>query len=207
MRRIVLLLVLLSLAEWVAAPARAEIIDRVAAVVGRGVITQSEVEREAQLETFFGAAAPDPAQVLERLIRQRLIFQEIEQTASAEVTPNEIQEWIAETRPAGVDPARHRLGSQDLAEYARRQIQVEKFIDLRFRSGLTASDQEVQAYYQERLIPEFQKQGVQPIPPLDSVRDRVARAVQEERVSRLVAEWMTELRQRTRVRIPEREKP
>jgi hypothetical protein len=131
----------------------------------------------------------------------------MEQTATPEVTPSEIQEWLAETRPAGADPARHGLRSQDLEGYARRQIQVEKFLDLRFRSGLTASDQEVEAYYRQQLLPELKKRGVDPLPSLDSVRDRVARAVQEERVNRLVEEWMTELRQRTRVRKPEAEAP
>jgi parvulin-like peptidyl-prolyl isomerase len=197
----------LAVAALLSPAVPSEIIDRVAAVVGRGVVTQSEVEREARLEIFFGAAAPDPAQVLERLIRQRLIFQEMEQTAAPEVTPSEIQEWITETRPAGADPVRHGLSSRDLEGYARRQIQVEKFLNLRFRSGLTASDQEVEAYYQQQLLPELKKRGVDPLPPLDSVRDRVARAVQEERVSRLVEEWMTELRQRTRVRKPELEAP
>lgn len=185
----------------------AEIIDRVAAVVGRQIITQSEVERETRLETFFGSASPDPKQILNRLIRQRLVFQEMEQTAPPELSDEEVDEWLATARPAGSDPARQNLKEEDLADYGRRQLQLEKFLDLRFKTGLQVSAQEIESYYKNRLRPEMERRGVQPIPPLEGVRDRVEQAVLEERVNQLVEEWMSELRQRTGVRIPSQDRP
>ena len=190
-----------------AAAGRAEIIDRVAAVVGRQVITQSEVDRETRLERFFGAASPDPKQVLQRLIRQRLVFQELEQTALPELTGEELDEWLATARPAGADPARHGLKPPDPIEYGRRQLQIEKFLDLRFKTGFQVSEQEIETYYKTRLRPEMERRGVQPIPALEAVRDRVEKAVTEERVNQLMEEWMNELRQRTKVRLADQAPP
>jgi hypothetical protein len=188
-----------------AAAGGAEIIDRIAAVVGREVVTRSEVRREAALESYFGASQPDPAQVLDRLVRQRLIFQEMEQTALPEVSEAEQKQWLAAMKPAGRDPARFGLHPQDLLDYARRQLLVEKFIELRFKTGLQASSQDVEAYYKTKLRPELEKKGVE-VPPLDAVRDRVEQAVLEERVTALVEEWMGEMRTRAGVRFPEKEK-
>jgi hypothetical protein len=190
-----------------AAAAPAEIIDRVAAIVGRQVITQSEVEREVRLETFFGAPSPDRKQVLERLIRQRLVFQELEQTALPDLTPQELDQWLATAKPAGADPARYNLKPSDLAEYGRRQLQLERFLDLRFKIGFQVSEQEIETYYKTRLRPEMERRGVQPIPALEAVRDSVEKAVTEERVNQLMEEWMNELRQRTRVRLAEQPQP
>jgi len=93
----------------------AEIIDRVVAVVGREVVLQSDLDREGRLEAFFGAATPVPAQVLERLLRQRLLFQEMEQTAPPEVSPEQARKWIEQMRPAGKDPSRQGLREADRA--------------------------------------------------------------------------------------------
>jgi hypothetical protein len=190
-----------------AAAVHAEIIDRVAAVVGRQVITQSEVDRETRLEKFFGAPSPDPKQVLERLIRQRLVFQELEQTALPELTPEELDQWLAAAKPAGADPAPHNLKPSDLAEYGRRQLQLEKFLDLRFKTGFQVSEEEIGAYYKNRLLPEMERRGVKPLPALEAVRDRVEKAVTEERVNQLMEEWMNELRQRTQVRLADQAPP
>ncbi len=197
----------LTVAVLLAATLPAEIIDRVAAVVGRQVITQSEVEREVRLERFFGAPSPNPQQVLQRLIRQRLVFQEMEQTALPELTPEEVDQWLSTARPPQADPARHGLQPPDLAEYGRRQLQLEKFLDLRFKAGVQVSEQEVEAYYKTRLRPEMERRGVQPLPALEAVRDRVEKAVTEERVNQLMEEWMNELRQRARVRLADQAPP
>ncbi len=165
------------------------------------------MNREVRLEKFFGAPSPDPQQVLQRLIRQRLVFQELEQTALPEITSQELDQWLASAQPARPDPTPHNLKPADLAEYGRRQLQLEKFLDLRFKTGFQVSEQEIEAYYQTRLRPEMERRGVQPIPALEAVRDRVEKAVTEERVNQLMEEWMNELRQRTRVRLADQAQP
>jgi hypothetical protein len=184
-----------------------EIIDQVAAIVGRQVITESEVERETRLEAFFGGKTPQRAEVLDRLIRQRLVFQEMEEIALPETGDEEIQEWLAEMRPPGADPSKAGLRPADLQDYARRQLEIDKFIDLRFRAGVQADDKDVEAYSKERLRPELERQGVRDIPPLEKVRTRVERAVLEERVNKMLDDWIAEMRQRVRVRIPQRGEP
>ena len=45
-------IILLLIAPWQGSPAAAEIIDKVVAVVGKGVITASEVEEQLRLGSF-----------------------------------------------------------------------------------------------------------------------------------------------------------
>ena len=185
---------------------RAEIIDGVVAVVGREVVLQSDLDREGRLEAFFGAATPVPAQVLERLLRQRLLFQEMEQTAPPEVSPAQARKWIEQMRPADKDPSRQGLREADLVEYAGRQLQVERFVDQRFKTDLQVTPQEIDEYYQKRLRPELERQGVVDIPPLEKIQARVEQAAREEKANQALDEWLAESRQRS-VRILEKEKP
>jgi len=190
-----------------ASAVRGEIIDRVAAIVGRDVITQSDAEREARLEAYFGRGRAAAKEVLERLIEQRLVFQEMELTSAPEVTDGEVKQWFAEMKGGGSHAAGNGLVEADLAEYARRQIQVEKLIDLRFRTGQQVSEEELKKYYQERVRPAMQREGVKEIPPLEAVRDKVEKAALEGKVTQAVDEWLRELRRRTRVKIVEAEEP
>src|SRR5436309_13062632 len=82
---------------------RAEIIDRVAVVVGNRVITESEILREIRLTAFLNGAALDFSaasrrRTAERLVEQRLIRNEIESSRFPEPAPDAVQQTWQDVR-------------------------------------------------------------------------------------------------------------
>ena len=117
------------------------------------------------------------------------------------------QQWFAQTRPKDADPGRWSLKEQDLMEYAGRQVRIEGFVDIRFRPGLQVTAEDVGEYYEKVFLPELKRRGIAETPPLEAVRSRLEQVLIEERVSRLLDDWLADLRSRTRVTIMEVEKP
>ncbi|MBI3665993.1 MAG: hypothetical protein HY236_07175 [Acidobacteria bacterium] len=208
------LLISLILGAW---PVRGEIIDRVAAVVGRLPITRSEVQKEARLEAFFShrpapsarlsAADADSRAVLERLIRQRLIRYEMEQTQFPSADDAQVEKWLREQGVTLAAAPDYGLTEQDLADYGRRQIDILRFVDLRFKSGVEIPAQQVDAYYEHTLLPELARRAVAERPPLDQVRGQIKQILVEEQTNELLDNWLAELRTHMLVRVMEIEQP
>jgi len=198
-----------------AVPAPSEIIDRLVAVVGRQVITQSDVEQEARLEAFFRRQpapalrvdSPETQALRDRLIRQHLVEQEMEQSTFPPPEAGRLREWLEKMRPAGADPAPWNLAETDLEDYARRQIDVERFIDQRFKPGLQIPEGEIGDYYEKVLLPELERRGIREKPPLAEARGQIEAMLIEERVNQLLDHWLEEARLRTGVRLLEAPRP
>ena len=85
--------------EWRAAPVKAEIIDRVLAVVGGVVITQSDVTAAAELGLVTVGASEDPiGVVLAQLISRQLVLTEVERYAPPEPTADAIERRLDAVR-------------------------------------------------------------------------------------------------------------
>lgn len=196
-----------------AAPAGAEIIDGVAAVVGRRVITFSDIRRQVRVEAFFGrrpapetAARLDPETrpALERLIEWRLIRQEMDAIDFPSASDEDAGKWLAEKLDAPGDPAAHGLTRQDLVEFARRQLDFEQFVELRFKAAAQVSPPQVEAYYERILLPDLKRKSVEP-PALEELRRSIENTLREERANQLLDEWLIEQRTHVRIRILEAE--
>src|ERR1700757_886212 len=92
---------------------RAEIIDRIAVVVGNSVITESEILREIRLTAFLNGEPLDFSPITkrktaERLVEQRLIGNEI--TASLYGLPSEsaAQEMLKQIKDRFPNPAAYQ---------------------------------------------------------------------------------------------------
>jgi hypothetical protein len=137
---------------------RADIIDRVVAVVGNQAVTWSEVEREARLEAYCNGQPPPAAPsgrspeyraLLERVIEQRLIQREMDQTKFPPADDAQAKKRLQQLRPAGADAAKYGLREQDLLEYARRIENVDRFLALRFQGTRQAADSELDAWLKD----------------------------------------------------------
>src|SRR5262249_6222723 len=76
---------------------RAEIIDRVAVVVGNGVITESEILREVRLTAFLNGAPVDfsaasKRKTAERLVEQRLIRNDMDSSLYPLPNPEDVDQ-------------------------------------------------------------------------------------------------------------------
>ena len=212
-------IILLLAAPWPVSPAAAEIIDKVAAVVGKGVVTASEVEEQLRLEALFNRDPIDLSKekrrdALARLIDRRLVEQEIAAKNFSPATVDDVaQEWAALERRAARNGAAfkrelksHGLTKEDVEQFLVRQANVERFVDFRFKTGLDVSAQAVEAYYKESFLPEIGRLQAE-APALEEVRDKITAVLMEERAESMLDVWLKETRARTRVVIMEDSPP
>ncbi|MCC6536734.1 MAG: hypothetical protein IT162_04240 [Bryobacterales bacterium] len=193
---------------WLAVAALAapgEVLDCVVATVGRQAITRSAVDEQLRIAAFLnGEAAPDTSveakrRTLERLIDVALIRREME--ISRYVAP------AASAAPKLTYDAK-QLAARGLDEAAVKrhlelQAQTLSFVELRFRPGSSVTDGEMELYYREKYLPDWQRAnaGKTASPPeLDDVRDRIEAVLLEQRIDQAMEAWLQEARRQVRVR-------
>jgi hypothetical protein len=205
---------------WVAATVangRQQTVDLIVALVNGDVITRSDLLWNVALDP----ASPSPAgrvstdvlrQTLEVVIDQRLVLQEASRLPSDEVTQKEIEDYKAalikrfsSPQMAGAAESVFSqriqsvgLTSDRLNELIAQRILIERFVEFRFKSFVFVSEQEVQKYYDERLVPEMRSRGVVP-PPLKDVRDQIVPILRREKVNDEIDRWLPDARRRAEI--------
>ncbi|MEK6397098.1 MAG: peptidylprolyl isomerase, partial [Terriglobus sp.] len=96
----------------------------------------------------------------------------------------------------------------ELRARLKQRAQVLHFIETRFRAGIRITDEQIDQYYNNTLLPQYAKQKAT-APPLDSIRDRVEEILLQEQVSSLLDAWLKTLRDSGHVRMmqPNQEAP
>ena len=160
---------LLLLLLWIA-PARAEIVDRIVAVVNEEIITLSELD-EACLPLFrkYLAGVRDPLeeseivrkirrQVLERLIEEKLIAQEVKKY-HIEVGEEEVDQFIQNVKAqiGGEEALQEYLKAQglSLSEYRKRvkeQLKKLKLVQGSLRARIVITEEDLKRYYQKHYL-------------------------------------------------------
>lgn len=193
----------------VSAPGRGQTVDRVVASVGNTAITSSDVENEFRLELFLegkpvGDANPDRAtlnQVRDRLI-DRVLLDEEARASEIKVSPDDpaVDRRLEEVRKKFPNLTAYENGLKALAmtEAGLRpdlaeQHTILQLIDQRLRPEATVEASEIEAYYQNTLVPELARQR-QPVPPLAEVRDRIREILVQQKISGLLEDWLKRLR-------------
>jgi hypothetical protein len=72
-------------------------------------------------------------------------------------------------------------------------MEVLAFIELRFRMGLKVSPDEIAAYYNKTLLPQYAALHATPA-PLSAVSDRIQQVLLEQKVTSLLDDWLESLR-------------
>ena len=210
--RTLLLLYLLVL------PARAEIVDRLVAVIGSRVITWSDVLAEANYQAFLQAQEPPGPDalaqketrepILARLLDQRLLEQELNVFPFPPVDEDEMQRRVAEVRQRFPSPeayrqalARYGFTATDLLERLKRETHLMAFVERRLRPQVRLDSAETERYYQEILVPELRGKGQTAIPPLAEVREQIEEVLAEQQMNRRLEQWLRDLRARLGVKI------
>jgi len=190
-----------------AAPAAAEIVDRIVAVVDREAITLSEAERARKLHLLrAGSEAPPLVDAVERLIELRLVLREVERYPAQAVAPEEIAAAVASVRAAFDSQSSFEMAlteaemtEAELGAQLRSQIAVTHYLERRFRLLIQVSDEEIHLYYREELTPELGRTGEAP-PALESVSPAIRRILEERDFNSQIATWIEQLKARANVR-------
>lgn len=196
------------------------VLDRVVAVVNNRAILASEVEDEIRLSVLEPGRPEStvltPQRALGQLISRVLIEQQIRQEDERAAGPpqSEVDARLAELRkelPACVRQncasdagwqtflAGHRLTPQRVEAYLRYRLEILRFIELRFRQGIRISQQEIDTYYRDILLPQYAA-GEKP-PALDAVAPRIEEILLQQQVNAMFDDWLNSLRKQGQVEV------
>jgi hypothetical protein len=139
---------------------------------------------------------------LDIMIDQRLIGQEASKIPGAEVTPEELDKKRTDliARFPSEAAFRERVQSVGLTperidELLREMILIEKFIEFRFQAFVFVSEQEIERYYSDELVPRIRREGQVP-PPVDQVREMIRENLRAGKVNDEIDRYLTAARQR-----------
>lgn len=201
-------------------PSSPVVLDRVVAVVNNQAILSSDVEDEMRLsvlEPRVVARGRETRQdALQRLISRALIEQQMrEQDLQATAPTNEqiaaritaIRKEVPECIRADCASdagwkaflASHGLTQKRVEEYTRNRLAILRFIEVRFRQGISISRSEIDAYYRDTLLPEYPKGRT--APPLEQIEPRIQEILLQQHVNLLFSDWLSDLRKQGDVEI------
>jgi peptidyl-prolyl cis-trans isomerase SurA len=203
-----------------ASSAQPVVLDRVEAIIDGDVLLQSDVEEEMRF-AVLEALQVLPGQntqlrAVRRLITRTLILQQMKAqqqpvTASdAQVTQglSDLRKLLPACGPyhCVTDDGWHtflqanRLTVQEVSERWSQRLAILHFIDLRFRTGIRISKEQIDDYYQKTLLPALAKAGQKP-PPLDAIAPKIQEVLLQQEVSGLLQDWLKSLRDEGSVQI------
>jgi peptidyl-prolyl cis-trans isomerase SurA len=194
------------------------VLDRVVAVVNRQVILLSDLDDEIRLSILEPDRGGEltPQQALEQLISRTLIEQQIREQdfQSVDPTQQEVDARVAQLRKQlpvcvrencasaeGWDKflAANGLTQSRVESYLRYRMEILNFIEQRFRQGIQISQQQIETYYHDTLLPQYP--AGETAPPLDQVSSRIQEILLEQQVNILFDNWLTNLRQQGDVQV------
>lgn len=215
------LLVLLTIATLSQAQSAspATELDRVVAVVNNQAILASDLDFEMHVFKLLPIGSRrdlTPASSLERLTTRALIEQQILQQDphGMDVSPKDLNDsldelrqnlpackqrdcsteagWAAYLATLGLTPDR-------VADYWAHRMAVLRFIEMRFRSGIRITPEEIAAYYKDSLVPKYAKP--EDAPPLEKISPRIQEILLQQRVNLLLNDWLKSLQDQGQVEI------
>lgn len=194
-----------------------QVIDRIVVVVNNQVITQNEWDQQERYEALDQAKPPGNVQhsqeALDRLIDRTLLLQQMAELNFRPPSPELVQQQMDDVKkqfhaaqtatPAAWTQTLHSYGltDEDFKQIATDQANVTRFIDVRFRANTRITPFEIETYYKDSFVPEFQKASVQkPPPPLKDVQDRIQQILLEQRVTEGLSSFIQSLRNQAVIR-------
>jgi hypothetical protein len=183
--------------------AGAEIIDRVLAIVGGGVIMQSDVTMAFELGLVTVGKTDDPiAAVLSQLIDRYVILAEVDRYAPPEPPAEQIDRAAEQVRASfataqAYDAALARSGVDQarLRQTLRDQLRIRTYLDQRFTVP-PPTDDEMAVYYRDHPG-DFTRGGQ--VVPVDAARAEIAAVLVAARRKTLIDDWVSGLRRRADV--------
>jgi peptidyl-prolyl cis-trans isomerase SurA len=175
-----------------------QVVDAIAARIGKDIILESEVKDLQAFQVLVGGKALSREQVIRELVDQWIINQEatnasLPQPAADRVNASFLKladqfssegEFRTKVREAGLTEGQVR---SELA----KQLYFNSLLRFRFRPTVVVEDDQIQAYYQSTLKPQLEK-NQQPVPPLADVSSEIRSLLVEREIDRLAQQWLDE---------------
>jgi peptidyl-prolyl cis-trans isomerase SurA len=193
-------------------------LDRVVAIVNGDLILESDVDAERRFAAFQPFSEPKPVSdddLVNRLIDRTLILQQMVLQPGPRITDSEVDAELAVLRKSipkcAAEHCETDAGWQkfvadrgftmdELRDRWRQRMEVLRFIEQRFRMGIRISQAEIDAYYKTTMLPVYAKENAQ-APAEATIADRIQEILLQQRVDKLLDDWLTSLRAEGGVRI------
>jgi peptidyl-prolyl cis-trans isomerase SurA len=200
------------------APVAGVVLDRVVAVVNGDVILESDLDEERRFEEvqpFRSVQDSTRAKIIERLVDRELILQQAELEPEDQISDQDLDLQIAKVRTEITACKQYHCDTDEgwakfLSDHGftvgefrsrwRQRMQLLKFIEVRFRNGISISDDEIKTYYEKTMLPEYARRKATP-PPLDTIRRRIEEVLLQQQVGALLDDWLKSLRAEGSVQI------
>ena len=182
---------------------RAQIIDRILAVVDSAIILQSDVQLAMRFGLVPSAGGPDPTSaVLDRLIDRQLILAEVARYAPPDPAEAEIDRHIADirARAGGEFDAvllAGGIGVDQLRRDVRDDLRIDAYLQQRF-GAIQPTEDEILQYYRDHTA-SFSQNGV--VRSFDDAHDVARAALIADRRGATIRDWLSGLRRRANVNV------
>jgi hypothetical protein len=169
-----------------AIPARAEVIERILAVVDGRPVLLSEVRLLEALRGLPREAA------LEELIDERLMFREAARLSPTALSAEDEERAFESLRPraAALLPG----AEADLRRLAHRQAAILRYVDFRFRPQVRVTEDAVRAAYEAELA------GRAGAPTLEAAGPALRARLEARALDEKIEAWIKELRAAAEIR-------
>ncbi len=164
---------------------RAEVIERILAVVDGRPVTLSEVRLLARVR------GEDEKAALKALIDERLMFREASRLSQAAVTREDEERALADLR--GKLGSAEQEPEDELRRLARRELTILKYIEFRFRPQVRVDDETVMREYATR-------HGETAEAPLSPVAEALRSELFERELTAKIEAWIQVLRSEAEIR-------
>ncbi|HMF58504.1 MAG TPA: SurA N-terminal domain-containing protein [Pyrinomonadaceae bacterium] len=190
-----------------AATASGRVVDRMVATVNGELITYSDLLWQLALQP--GNPLDNPSsealtRALNLLIGQTLIAQEAEKIPTISPSDDEVNRALADLirqfpSRAEFEERMQRVGltAEELRDIIRRRVEIEKYLDFRFRSFVVVTDRETSDYYSHVYVPRFRQRAPGRIlPTLAEARAEIERTLTEGKIETAMNEFLDTARDR-----------
>jgi len=190
--------------------ALAEIIDRVSVVVGNRIIKQSDIDRDIRVVSFLNQTPPDFSarsrkEAASRLIDQLLIRQDIQSNRGAPAALGGMEQLLMQIkRDRFANDTQYRqalehygLTDEDLRSALLWQLTVLRFIDQRFGSAKTISEQELEEYFESHRAELIKSHPA--ARSVTDVRPEIEAELSGERANQQFEAWIDQTRKDARI--------
>lgn len=216
MRRLLNLALLICLVANISSGQTNETLDRIIAIVNNSPILLSDWYEGWRCEALLAGRQPETysdaeqREIFDRLVDQELLKQQMHSYALPPIPASELKDRVQAVREqfggktdSGWQETLKRAGvtEKQLTDHVQGQMEIERFLEARFRPAIRIEDRSVKLYYEENFLPKLHAAGAKDV-PLDEVSGKIREILVQERMSEQVSAWVQSLREQADIRIP-----
>jgi hypothetical protein len=182
-------------------------VDGVAARIEDDILLESEVRELGAFQELVGGQAKSRDELIRELADQWIVRGEIETAKYPAPSDADVdrayQQLVAQYKSP--DDFANRCALVGLTQAAVRrmltqQIYLARFLDFRFRPAAQIDSKQIEAYYNDKFVPQLKAKN-ETIPPLDDVDETIREVLTQQAIDDRSTQWLDDTRSRLKIDI------